>query len=182
MDDGRGVGQLGARLVVVGDDQLDAQLAGQGRLFHAGDAAIHGDDQLGPVGGQAADGLGVQPVAFVDAMGDVVAGLGAEQFQAEPEDGRAADAVDVVVAVDGDRPPGRDRVEDPLGGRGAAGQRAGIAERGEFRVEEVAHGRRIGHAPADQQLGHHRRDSRGVLQGRDAGRVVGVDPPTLGHE
>ena len=48
MDDGRGVGQLRARLVVVGDDQLDAQLAGQGGLLDAGDAAIDGDDQLGP--------------------------------------------------------------------------------------------------------------------------------------
>ena len=52
MHDGRGVGQSRPRLVVVGDDQLDVQLAGQGRLFHAGDAAIHRDDQLGSVVGQ----------------------------------------------------------------------------------------------------------------------------------
>ena len=41
---------------------------------------------------------------------------------------------------------------------------------------------RIAHAAADQQFGHDRRDARRVLKGRDAGRVVRVDAPTLGHD
>ena len=168
--------------MVVGDDQVDAQLAGQGRLLDAADPAIHGDQQIGLIGGQRADGFGVQPVAFVDAMGDVVADFGAEQFQAQPENRRAGHAVDVVVAVDGDPPSGADRGVDPLGGQRAAGQQFGIAEGRKLGIEKVAGGGRVGHAAADQQLGHHRRDARGVLQGRDTGRIVRVDAPALGHD
>ena len=70
---------------------------------------------------------------------------------------------------------------DALGGRSAAGQQAGIAQGGELRIEKIRATAGIGHAAADQQLGHHRRDSRGVLQGRDAGGIVRVDAPALRH-
>ena len=138
MDDGGGLGQLRAGLVVVGDDQFDAQFAGEVRLVDAADAAIDGDEQFALVGGQRADGLGVQSVAFVDAMGDVVADVGAEQFQAEPEDGGAGHAVDVVIAVDDDSPSCGDGGMDAAGGLFAAGQQVGIAQGGELRIEKIA--------------------------------------------
>ena len=108
MNDRRGLGQTKAGLVVVGDDQFDAQFPGEDRLVDAADAAIDGHQQFALVGGQRADGLAVEPVAFVDAMGNVVAHVGAEQFQAEPEDRRAGHAVDVVIAVDEDSLSGGD--------------------------------------------------------------------------
>ena len=52
MDDGRGRGQPRARLVMVGDDQLDAQLAGQLGFVATADAAIDGHQHLGLFGGQ----------------------------------------------------------------------------------------------------------------------------------
>ena len=108
---------------MVGDDQVQAELPRQRGLLDAGDAAIDGDHQSPPCRRASdADGLGVQPVAFVDAVRNVIADLGAEHLQAEPEDGRAGHAVDVVIAVDDDPLSGGDRLVDPPGGLAAAGQ------------------------------------------------------------
>ena len=100
MDNGRGVGQLRARLVMVGDNQIDAQLPGKRRLFHAADAAIDRDDQIDFFRRFRADRLGAQPVTFVEPVGDIIAHVGPQQFQAHIEQGRAGHAVDVVIAVD----------------------------------------------------------------------------------
>ena len=102
MHDGHRAGQRRSRLVMVRDDQVHAELLRQVRRRDRGDPAIDGDQQPGARLGQGADRLAVQAVAFVDAVGDVVIDLGPEQRQQLPEDGDAGDAVDVVVAVDGD--------------------------------------------------------------------------------
>ena len=105
MDDHVGRRELGADRVVVGDDQLDAQLARERGLGDRRDAAVDRDDQRVRLRlGQLAEGLGVDAVAFLDPVRDVVDDVaGTGQLQAGPEDARAADAVDVVVAVDDDR-------------------------------------------------------------------------------
>ena len=69
MNDRRGVGQSQARLVMVGNNQFNAQLAGQGRLVDAADAAIDRDEHLPLVGRQRANRFAVQPVALIDPMG-----------------------------------------------------------------------------------------------------------------
>ena len=108
--------QTVARFVVVGDDDLHAEFIGQLDLVEAGDAAIDGDHQLGAALGQLADGVGVEAVALIDAVGDVIIDLCAEDFQQVPQDGHAGDAVHVVIAVDGDFFPVRDRALDVFGG------------------------------------------------------------------
>ena len=40
------IGQLILALVVVGDDQIHAQLPAQLRFFHGGNTAVHGDNEL----------------------------------------------------------------------------------------------------------------------------------------
>ena len=180
--DGRRFGQLRARLVVVGDDQLQAQLPGHIRLVHAADAAVDRNEQFGLLRGQRADGVAVQSIAFVNAMGNVIAHVGAwSSFRHSQRIAVPRYAVHVVVAVDGDSPAGTDGGINPLGGRTAARQQFRVAQAGKLGVEKIAGGRRVGHAAADEQFGHHRRDARGVLQGRDAGRIVRMDAPTLGH-
>ena len=70
---------------------------------------------------------------------------------------------------------------DPRGRFPAAGQKFRIAKIGELGIEKIPGRRRIGHAAADQQLGHHRRNARRALKGRDAVRIVRMDAPALGH-
>ena len=43
-----GLGQDILAFMVVGDDQIDAQLPAQLRLGHGGDAAVYGDDEFDP--------------------------------------------------------------------------------------------------------------------------------------
>ena len=95
-------GSSARELVMVGDDQLQAQLAGRLRLGQAGDAAIDRDDQRRPALGQRPQRLVVQPVAFFEPIGHVVRHIGPEQPQADNEDRRAGHAVGVVVAIDDD--------------------------------------------------------------------------------
>ena len=79
--------------------------------------------------GQPPEGLGVDAVAFLDPVRDVIEHVaGAGQLQAGPEDARAADAVDVVIAVDDDRPVVADGPDDPLGRLDDARQRLGVVQ------------------------------------------------------
>ena len=116
-------------LVVIRHDQIDAALARDLRRLDRGDAAVDGDDQLGAVVAELRDRLGVEAVAFVDAVGDVEVGVAAEDADGVPEDGGGGDAVDVVVAVDDDLFAVADRPGDALGGlasgRGSGPGRAG---------------------------------------------------------
>src|SRR5205807_4320295 len=110
-----GPGEHRADRVVVGDDQLDPQLAGQLRLADCGDPAIHRDDQRGgALQGQSPQRLAVDPVALLDAVRDVIGDVpGAGQLQAGPQQARTADAVDVIIAVNDDPTAAPDRAHDP---------------------------------------------------------------------
>ena len=55
--------QLVVRLVMVGDDQVDAELARAPRRFGAANAAVDRDDQLHAFGVQPIDRAGLQAVA-----------------------------------------------------------------------------------------------------------------------
>ena len=96
------VRQLGVRLVVVGDDQIDAELAGAPRRLGAANAAVDRHDQLHAFGVQPIDRAGLQAVAVGQPLGNEVADVGAQQLERAAQDHRRGDAVDVVVAVDGD--------------------------------------------------------------------------------
>ena len=181
MDDGHRLGQLGADRMVVGNDQIEAALAGGDGLFHAADAAIDGDHQGRPAVAPGADGIAVQAVALVDAVRHVVADFGPQQFQAEIEHGGARHAVDVVVAVDHDPLFGLDGGMDPLGGLAAAGQGFRVIQVRELGIEEGAGLGRIGDAAADEQLGNHVGHARRALQRGDAHGVMRTNMPAFGH-
>ena len=151
-------------------------------LLDGGDAAIDRQQQVRLAVAPGADGVGVQPVAFLDAMGHVIGHFGAQHFQAQPEDRRAGHAVDVIIAVDDDPLAGGQGVVDSPHGLGAARQELRIAQRGKLGVEEVPGAVRIGDAAADQQLGYDGRDSGRSLERGDAVRIVGMNTPALGHD
>ena len=130
MDDRR-VGQraVGARRVVVGDDDVEAERARLRDLLHGGDRAVGGDEELRPALGEPLDRRGVQAVPVLGPAREEPVDVRAETAQRADEDRRRAHPVDVVVAVHGD-PRARPRraprttstaVVDPFeGGRGMA--------------------------------------------------------------
>ena len=82
VDDSQGFGKYEARLVMIRDDQVQSALAHGDRFLDAADAAVDRHQQLRLLRGQRANRLVVQPVAFVEAVGDVIVDIGAEQLQA----------------------------------------------------------------------------------------------------
>ena len=71
--DGIGIGQLpvGAEVVVIGDDDVQAGIASGTDLVDGGDAAIDADDQVGSCFLEAKQRLAVEAVAFLEAIGHV---------------------------------------------------------------------------------------------------------------
>ena len=131
----------GIHVVVVGDQELDAQfLCVAGRPLR-GCAAVHRDHGAHAVRGQRSERFVVEAVALLDAVRDVEAkvGIGPCCLDRPPQDGGCSDAVGVVVAVDRDAMAGAHRGLQALGHGGGAGQRARcVQEVDARRVEKVA--------------------------------------------
>ena len=72
-----GVRKLVLALVVVRDDQANAQLPAAQSLVQSGDAAVHGDDELDSLLSQGVHGAHVQAVALLQSAGDVVSHISA---------------------------------------------------------------------------------------------------------
>ena len=70
IDDRDRIWQLGIRLVVIGDDQIDVELARPPRRFDAANAAVDRNDELHAVSVQPIERLGLQPVAIVQPVGN----------------------------------------------------------------------------------------------------------------
>src|SRR5258705_362055 len=79
---------------------------GAGTRLGSADSAADRDQQAGPTGGQRLDRLDRDSVAVLEATGKERLDLGVQQPQDLDREGRSADAVDVVIAVDDDRPAG----------------------------------------------------------------------------
>ena len=136
VDHGDGNRQLGVGLVVIRDDQIDAQLARALRRLDAANAAVHRDDERHAIGLQAIERLGLKAVAVLDAIGKEVDDVGAEQLQRAAKNDRGRDAVAVVIAVDGDALFPLDRRENPLDRRRHVREHEGIVQMIERRPEK----------------------------------------------
>src|SRR5260370_33058151 len=88
-----------ARLMMIGNDQFEAQALGLLGLFEAGDATVHRDHHLGAAGRDLPEGFAVQAVTFLQAMGNVEVRLASQKPESLEKNGAAGDAVNVVVAV-----------------------------------------------------------------------------------
>ena len=173
VDQHSGVRQPLLELVVVGDDQFQAEPAGLVGLGKAGDAAVHRDHQLCPGLGDLPQRLRVQAVAFLQAVGHVeIDGLRSHEVQALPEDRGAGDAVGVVVAVDADCPALAHGGEEPVGRGRHAGEETRREQAGERRIEEAARPVGVVEPAVEEEL---RDDGRRPERGRqffDGGAVV----------
>jgi len=142
VDDGVGGGEIvdgGWGVVVIGDDEVDAGLSGGEGGLDGGDAAVDGDDDFGALGGERAEGVGVEAVAFVESVWDVGGDVGVrdEVIEGVEEDGGGGDAVNVVVAVDDDGLALASGVEEACGGAVHVGHGGGVVEVEEGGLEEV---------------------------------------------
>ena len=176
----RRLGQLLLHLVMIGDDQLQAEPARFLGLGQAGDAAIDRNHQRGARLGDLPQGLGVEAVTFLQAIGHVEIDTRPQQAQRLPEDGRARDAIGVVVAVDADAAAGAGGGVQALGGLGGAGQQLRRVQARQRRLKEAAGDVRLVEAAVEQQLGHDRRQAQRGGQPLDGWGVVRQQLPGLG--
>ncbi len=156
---------------MVRDNQLQPKAFGLFRLVQAGDAAIDGDDQRDAGRRDLAQGLVVEAVALVEPARHVQIDLGAEQAEALEQEGGAADAVHVVVAVDAEAAALAHGLENARGRFGRAGQQFRGVQAGQRRVEKAPRVLRRTQTAVEQQLGGDRRQPQ---RGRQPGDGVGV--------
>ena len=94
--------QLGVRLVMVGNDEIDPEVScARGRLRGA-DAAVDGNYQLHAVLVQAIDRGRLQAVAVAETLGEKVHDVSAEHFERTAENHCRRHAIDVVVTMNDD--------------------------------------------------------------------------------
>ena len=130
-------GSVAVRLVMVGDDQIDAELARAPRGLGAADAAVDRDDQRHALGMQPVDRRGLEAIAVLQPFGDEVDDVAAEQLERPAQDDGRGDAVDVVVAVDGDPLLAGQRLFEPRDRAVHVREPEGIVQLVERRVQEA---------------------------------------------
>ena len=137
VDHRQGGRQCALRLVMIGDDEIDAELArAQGRLAGA-NAAVDRDDELHAFAMQAIDCRRLQAVTVAQPLGDEVHDVATEQLEGATQDDGRGDAVDVVVTVDGDALPAGQGPLDALDRARHVGEQERIVEVIEGRREET---------------------------------------------
>ena len=96
-----GLGQMGRRQVVVGDEHLHAQGFRGGYAFHAGDAVVHGDQHLCAGGMHTLGNAGGQAIAIDQPVGHHITHMPrAQGAQAAQAHGTGSGAIAVVVGHD----------------------------------------------------------------------------------
>ena len=94
---------LFGRVVVVADNEIQAEGLGVKRFIVRADAAIHGDDQLYAVRFEIIQRVVIKAVAFVESIRDVALYFAIHCFKRLHEKRGGCDSVHIVVAVDGNR-------------------------------------------------------------------------------
>ncbi|MPM73291.1 hypothetical protein SDC9_120268 [bioreactor metagenome] len=136
VDDGDGVGQLGAGLVMVGDDHVDAAPDGLVDGVAAGDAAVDGDEDTGGAEGieRFLERFRSKAVPVVEAVRNERMNVRAVLPQDERQKGAGGDSVGVIIPVDEDGFLVGDGIPQPLCGVLDAGEPIRVAEVCETRI------------------------------------------------
>ena len=159
---------------MVGDDEIEAQLARPARGVGAADAAIDRYDQRHAVCVQAIDRRRLQAIAVLQALRDEMHDVGAEQLQRAAQDHRRGHTIDVVVTVDRDALLACNRTQETIDGDAHVGEPPRIVKmierrvqkpRGELRVAEAALAEEPRDRRRDPQRGGERIGGRFVARG-----------------
>ena len=89
--------------MVIDDDDVDAAFARQVQRVEGGDAVVDGDDEAGAESDRFVHAGRLESVPVDVAVGQQVVAAAAHVFEKVEQQGGAAHAVDVVIAVDDDR-------------------------------------------------------------------------------
>ena len=135
VDHGAGGGQLVLTFVVIGDDEVDAEGGGKGGLLHAGDAAVHGDDERDALLGKRADRIAAEAVALLNAAGNVHEHRRAAGAEIIGQKAGGGDAVHVVIAEHGDGLAAGKRAVDARHGLVHVAHEEGRVDQRAFAVE-----------------------------------------------
>ncbi len=138
--------------------------------------------RLGSSSASLRDGFPVQAVTLFKPAGDVVINRGAGEFQAAVEDAGCGDAIDVVVAVNGDPPAGLHGGDNPLRGVAASGKQVGIMQIHEPGLEELRGVIPAGNAAGGEHLGEQWRAVQVTTEPGHEGGVVEGKRPGSRHE
>ena len=127
--------------MVVGDQHLHAQRLRVRHAGHAGDAVVHGDEQVGAFGFDAVCNGRREAIAVHHAIGHhVVDVLRAQQAQPAQGHGTGGGAVAVVVGHDDHAPVGGNGIGQQHGGLARAAKLVRWQQLGEAIVQVVAAG------------------------------------------
>ena len=93
---------VGVRQMMIGDDDVESVCACPVQGLMRGYSAINADNQFVALAGGFLQSLLTNPVAFSEAMRDVVAGRSAQHAQRAQQHGRPRRPVHIIVAVNQD--------------------------------------------------------------------------------
>ena len=144
--------ELAGQLVMVGDDDVHAQLLGQQHLLDCIDAAVDGDEQAHTVGRKLLDGGTQDVVPLGEAVGQPPAHIGAQTLQDFHGHERGRYAIGVVVPVHRDGLSLLKSAVDPCSRRGHAAQQVRAVQT-VVGVQETTRGGHIGEPAPGQDLG-----------------------------
>ncbi len=103
IDDGQRARQRRGWFVVIGDDEVDTQLASALRSFRRANPTIHRDDDHGPRRVEPFDRGGLQAVPILQSVGDEMSHHPPKQLDRPAQNHRRRHPIDIVVTVNHDR-------------------------------------------------------------------------------
>ena len=136
VDDRERVGKRLLGLVVIGHDDVESHLTAKRDLLVPGDAAVDGDDELGPDVARELHAAVGEPVSFIETVRDVEVDAATDGLETSLHQHDGGDAIDVVVAADEDPLAVVDRAAESLERRIDIREEEGIAELGAVGPEE----------------------------------------------
>src|SRR5262249_36968963 len=104
MDQHGRFGQPIFELMMVSDNELNAEPTRFLRLCHAADAAIDGDDHGGARAGNLLQSFAVEAISFIQPMRNVKVCYSTQKVQTLPKNGSAGGTVDVIIAINDNSP------------------------------------------------------------------------------
>jgi hypothetical protein len=145
--------------VVVCDNDVQASLLGMFHLGDIADAAVNGDHQGSALFPQVFQRVQVKPIAVLETVCEIRDDFPAEMGKALNESSGAADAIGIIIAVDGNDLTGEQGTIDPGYRLVHIGEEEGVTLKTIFYVEEGFGLLGLCDGTVIEELGHQRRYS-----------------------